>query len=153
MPSMTIRTRILAAFLLLLLIPTSILVLYNTWQILSLSEENANDAASALLQVELDHLEGLASDEAQRVNEIFKQIDAEITMLDLYSEGLFNGIVNVTPYQSYWWNASAEFAQTGRVIPGRHYDPGYDSPDISFDVSCLFAVMVSPFVLHCKQSL
>jgi tetratricopeptide (TPR) repeat protein len=138
LPSLTIRTRILVAFLLLLLIPTSILVFYNTWQILSLSEENASDAASALLQVELDHLAGVASDEAQRVDEIFSQIDAEITMLDLYSEGLFNGIVNVTPYQSYWWNASAEFARTGRAIPGRHYDPDYDSSDISFEVSCYY---------------
>ncbi len=138
MPSITIRTRILAAFLILLLVPTSILVFYNTWQILSLSGENASDAASALLQVELDHLEGLASDEAQRVDEIFAQIDAQITMLDLYSEGLFNDFVNVTPYQSYWWNASAEFAQTGRSIPGRHYDPDYDSPDISFEVSCYY---------------
>ena len=135
---MTIRTRILAAFLLLLLIPTSILVFYNTWQILGLSEENASDAASALLQVELDYLEGLASDEALRVDEIFSQIDAEITMLDLYSEGLFNGSVNIEPYQSYWWNATAEFAQTGRTIPGRHYDPDYDSPDISFEVSCYY---------------
>ena len=135
---MTIRTRILVAFLLLLLIPTSILVFYNTWQILSLSEENATDAASALLQVELDYLEGLASDEAQRVDEIFAQINGEITMLDLYSEGLFRETVNVTPYQSYWWNASAEFDETGRTIPGRHYDPDYDSPDISFEVSCYY---------------
>ena len=121
-----------------MLIPTSILVFYNTWQILSLSEENATDAASALLQVELDHLEGLASDEAHRVDEIFAQINAEITMLDLYSEGLFHETVNVTPYQSYWWNASAEFDETGRTIPGRHYDPDYDSPDISFEVSCYY---------------
>ena len=135
---MTIRTRILVAFLCLLLIPTSVLVLFNTWQILSLSAENAQDSANALLQVELDHLEGLAADEAQRVDEVFSQIDAEITMLDLFSEGLFNNQVNITPYQSYWWNTTAEFLQTGRTIPDQHYDPRYDSPYISFEASCYY---------------
>ena len=102
-----------------------------------ISKENANDSSAALLTEELEHLDRLSSDASQKINELFDQIVAEVTMLDNYTERLFNGEIPIDSYQSYWWDSAEEFAETGRNIPGIAYNADYES-SISFDCSCYY---------------
>ena len=113
------------------------MITISSTRISLLSRDNAEDSSAALLAEELEHLDRLAADEAQKINELFDQIVAEVTILDSYAEQLFNDGLNITPYQSYWWDSSLEFTKTGRSIPGIYYDSDYDSY-ISYDCSCYY---------------
>jgi Mg-chelatase subunit ChlD len=132
-----IRERIMVTFIVLLIVPPVIMITVSSIRISRVSRDNTNDSSDALLTEELAHLQRLSLDESQKINELFNQIVAEVTMLDSYAEDLFNNKIPITPYQSYWWDKDLEFAQTGRNIPGIGYDADYDS-DISFDASCYY---------------
>ena len=134
---MRIRERIMVTFIILLIVPPVIMITVSSTRISLLSRDNAEDSSAALLTEELEHLDRLAADEAQKINELFDQIVAEVTMLDSYSEQLFNNELNITPYQSYWWDRDLEYDKTGRNIPGINYDPDYESW-ISYECSCYY---------------
>ena len=127
----------MVTFIVLLVLPPVVMMTVSSARLSILSNQNADDSSEALLKEELDHLERISSDEAQKINELFDQIVAEVTILDTYSEQLINEDIIITPYQSYWWNDTLEFLQTGRTIPGIHYDPDYDS-NISYNASCYY---------------
>jgi Mg-chelatase subunit ChlD len=127
----------MVTFIVLLIVPPVIMITVSSIRISRVSRDNTNDSSDALLTEELAHLQRLSLDESQKINELFNQIVAEVTMLDSYAEDLFNNKIPITPYQSYWWDKDLEFAQTGRNIPGIGYDADYDS-DISFDASCYY---------------
>jgi len=132
-----IRERIMVTFIILLIVPPIVMITVSSVRISRVSRDNANDSSDALLTEELSHLQRLSSDESQKINELFDQIVAEVTMLDSFAEDLFNDKIPITPYLSYWWNSTMEFEETGRNIPGIQYDPDYES-DISFDASCYY---------------
>ncbi|NHJ84669.1 MAG: tetratricopeptide repeat protein [Asgard group archaeon] len=134
---MRIRERIMVTFIILLILPPIVMITASSVRISQLSKENAEDSSAALLTEELEHLQRLSSDESQKINEFFDQVVAEVTMLDNYTEQLFENKISITPYQSYWWDSVLEFAETGRIIPGISYNADYDS-DISFDCSCYY---------------
>ncbi|MHA1629628.1 MAG: tetratricopeptide repeat protein [Candidatus Heimdallarchaeota archaeon] len=134
---MRIREKIMVTFIILLITPPVIMISVSSIRISRISKNNASDSAEALLSEELEHLQRLATDESQKINELFSQIVAEVTMLDTFAEQLFNGEIAIEPYRSYWWDDAAELAETGRSIPGQHYNATYDS-NISFDVSCYY---------------
>jgi len=132
-----IREKIMVTFIILLITPPVIMISVSSIRISRISKNNANDSADALLSEELEHLQRLSTDESQKIDELFSQIVAEVTMLDTYAEQLFNGEIAIEPYRSYWWNDTAELAKTGRTIPGQHYNATYDS-NISFETSCYY---------------
>ncbi|HUU77040.1 MAG TPA: tetratricopeptide repeat protein [candidate division Zixibacteria bacterium] len=134
---MRIRERIMVTFIILLIVPPIVMITVSSTRISLLSRDNADDSSAALLTEELEHLERLSADEAQKINELFDQIVAEVTMLDSFSEQLFNDEINITSYQSYWWNRSLELTENGRTIPGISYSDDYESW-ISFDCSCYY---------------
>jgi tetratricopeptide (TPR) repeat protein len=127
----------MVTFIVLLIVPPVVMITVSSVRISRVSRDNTNDSSDALLTEEKEHLLRLSSDESQKINELFDQIVAEVTMLDSYAEDLFNDKIPITPYQSYWWDKDLEFAETGRNIPGIAYDPDYDS-EISFDASCYY---------------
>lgn len=127
----------MVTFIVLLILPSVVMITISSSRISLLSKENANDSSAALLEEELEHLDRLSSDASQKINELFNQIVAEVTMLDNYTERLFNGDIPIDSYQSYWWDSALELSETGRTIPGIEYDADYDS-DISFDTSCYY---------------
>jgi tetratricopeptide (TPR) repeat protein len=121
------------AFLLLLILPVTFLAGLNTVEIVITSDSNANDSANALKEEELANLDRLAADEGVFIEETFQQYVSEVTMLDNYTEALFSNEINATTRRSYYWN---EIGYPGREgVPNTDY---YDSPDISFDVSCYY---------------
>ncbi|NHK30649.1 MAG: tetratricopeptide repeat protein [Asgard group archaeon] len=134
---MRIRERIMVTFIILLILPPIIMITVSSVRIGMISNDNADDSSEALLAEEIEHLQRVSSDESQKIDELFDQIVAEVTMLDTYAEQLFNEEIPITPYQSYWWDYALELAQTGRSIPGLHYNDSYES-DISFDCSCYY---------------
>jgi len=133
-----IRERIMVTFIILLIVPPIVMITVSSVRISMVSRDNANDSSDALLTEELEHLLRLSSDESQKINELFDQIVAEVTMLDSYAEDLFNNKIPITPYQSYWWNDTLEKIETGRDIPGIHYEADYESSNISYDASCYY---------------
>ncbi|MFX1517588.1 MAG: tetratricopeptide repeat protein [Promethearchaeota archaeon] len=134
---MNLRNKILITFMLMLVTPVLLLAIINGLEILLLSDANARDSSEALTNDQLENLARVSSDEAVFIDETFKQISNEITMLDLYTEDLFNGKMNITPSHSYYWDPLAEFSQSGLTIPEMAYDQNYDL-EISFDVSCYY---------------
>ncbi len=134
---MRIRERIMVTFIVLLIVPPVVMITVSSVRISRVSRDNTNDSSDALLTEELAHLQRLSTDESQKINELFDQIVAEVTMLDSYAEDLFNDKIPITPYQSYWWDNESEFLETGREIPGLHYEADYDS-FISYDNSCYY---------------
>lgn len=134
---MRIRERIMVTFIILLIVPPIVMITVSSVRISRVSRDNTNDSSDALLTEELAHLQRLSSDESQKINELFDQIVAEVTMLDSFAEDLFNDKIPITPYLSYWWDKDLENTQTGRDIPGIGYDADYDS-EISFDASCYY---------------
>jgi len=127
----------MVTFIVLLILPSVVMITISSSRIGSLSKLNANDSSAALLTEELEHLDRFTSDASQKINELFNQIVAEVTMLDNYTERLFNGNISIDSYQSYWWDSALEFSETGRTIPGIHSNADYGS-DISFDTSCYY---------------
>lgn len=134
---MRIRERIMVTFIVLLILPPVVMISVSSIRISSISNANAEDTSKALLAEELENLQRLSGDESQKINELFDQVVAEVTMLDTYTEQLFDEVIPITPYLSYWWDSDLEFSETGRLIPGIGYDADYDS-DISFDASCYY---------------
>jgi len=132
-----IREKIMVTFIVLLVLPPVVMMTVSSARLTILSNQNADDSSEALLIEELDHLERIASDEAQKINELFDQIVAEVTILDTYSEQLIDEDIMIDPYLSYWWDDALELADSGRAIPGIHYDADYDS-NISYNVSCYY---------------
>jgi len=132
-----IRERIMVTFIVLLILPPVVMISVSSIRISRISKDNANDSSNALLVEELESLQRLSSDESLKIDELFGQIVAEVTMLDTFAEQLFNEEIVISPYQSYWWDKDLEFTETGRSIPGIYYDADYDS-DISFDASCYY---------------
>ncbi len=127
----------MVTFIVLLVLPPVVMMTVSSARLAILSNQNADDSSEALLNEELDHLERIASDEAQKINELFDQIVAEVTILDTYSEQLIDEDIMIDPYLSYWWDDALELADSGRAIPGIHYDADYDS-NISYNVSCYY---------------
>ena len=107
---MRIRQRIMVTFIVLLILPPVIMISVSSIRISRISNQNAEDSSEALLTEELEHLQRLSSDESQKIDELFNQIVAEVTMLDTFAEQLFNEEISITPYQSYWWDDALEFA-------------------------------------------
>ncbi len=134
---MRVRERIMVTFIVLLILPPIIMITVSSVRISQISRENATDSSVALLAEELEHLQRLSSDESQKINELFDQIVAEVTILDSYTEDLFDNKIPVTPYQSYWWDEQEEKIETLRDIPGIHDNDDYESR-ISFDASCYY---------------
>ncbi|UCE12804.1 MAG: tetratricopeptide repeat protein [Candidatus Heimdallarchaeota archaeon] len=134
---MNLRNRILITFLLLLTTPVLILAVVNGVELLILSDANARDSSEALTNDQLENLARVSYDEAVFIDETFNQFGNEITMLELYTEGIFNGNINITPTHSYYWNDAQELAQSGLTIPELRYDPSYGF-DISYEVSCYY---------------
>ncbi|NHJ47724.1 MAG: tetratricopeptide repeat protein [Asgard group archaeon] len=134
---MRIRERIMVTFIVLLILPPIVMITVSSVRLGRLTEQNADDSSEALLNEEIEHLQRMSSDESQKIDELFEQIVAEVTMLDTYAEQLFDEKIPITPYQSYWWDDALELAETGRNIPGQHYNESYES-DISFDCSCYY---------------
>jgi len=132
-----IREKIMVTFIVLLVLPPIIMMTVSSARLSIMSNQNAEDSSEALLTEELEHLNRTSSDEAQKINELFDQIVAEVTILDTFSEQLFNEDLQIDPYQSYWWNDTMEFLQNGRTIPGIYEDPDYES-NISFNTSCYY---------------
>ncbi|MFW9997760.1 MAG: tetratricopeptide repeat protein [Candidatus Odinarchaeota archaeon] len=134
MVKLTIRKRILLAFLLLLIIPVTFLAGLNTAEIVITSDINAKESGKALVEEELANLDRLAADEGAFIEETFQQYVAEVKMLDSYTEALFSEAINATPRSSYYWN------EAGPGVPGwdGKYNADYDSQHISFNVSCYY---------------
>ncbi len=72
----------MVTFIVLLILPSVVMITISSSRISLLSKENANDSSAALLKEELEHLDRLSSDASQKINELFNQIVAEVTMLD-----------------------------------------------------------------------
>ncbi|MHA1975480.1 MAG: tetratricopeptide repeat protein [Candidatus Hodarchaeales archaeon] len=134
---MNLQKKILFTFISLLVVPVVFLAAISGIEILLLSEANSADSSDALIEDNLDNLVQLSSDEGIFIDETFKAFSNEITMLDSYTENLFNNDINITPSETYYWNPALEFANTGRSIPGYAPDLTYGI-DVSFDTSCYY---------------
>lgn len=128
---LTIKNRIMISFVALLTIPVILLAVLSTGQIFVLSDSNAKDSSKALKTEELTNLDRLANDQASYIEETFKQWSSEMTMLDNYTEAIFNNELQLGDHPSYYW--------TSTTVPGRGYYPApYDLDTISFDYSTYF---------------
>ncbi|MHA1768931.1 MAG: tetratricopeptide repeat protein [Candidatus Thorarchaeota archaeon] len=138
---MDISKRIVITFVTVALIPILVISGLSVVTIFDVSNNNAHDAADALEAQELANLQRVTNDTALFIEERMQQYIDGVFMMEAYAEDLFNGRINATPQYSYFWDPDAEFAHSGRQIPGRDplvYDDAYESWDISFDVSCYY---------------
>lgn len=135
---MEISKRIVVTFVLVSLIPILAISAISVITITDASNESALLASDALRNEELADLERLANDTAIFIQEKIQNYIDGVYMMERYAEDLFNARILATPQHSYFWDWELEFAQTGMLVPGRHYVERYDSSDISFEVSCYY---------------
>ncbi|NWF96771.1 MAG: cache domain-containing protein, partial [Candidatus Thorarchaeota archaeon] len=135
---MEISKRIVVAFVSVALIPILAISGISGVTIFNLSNENAADASAALRAEELANLERVANDTALFIQERVQNYIDGVYMMEKYAEDLFNDRINATPQHSYYWDWEEEYAETGMLVPGRHYEERYGSSDISFNVSCYY---------------
>ncbi|RDE15447.1 MAG: hypothetical protein C4K49_06360 [Candidatus Thorarchaeota archaeon] len=150
---MDISKRIVITFVTVALIPILVMSGLAAYTIYNVSSENASDAGDALEAEEKANLERLANDTALFIEESMQSYIDGVYIMEKYCEDLFNGRINASPQESYYWDYLLELSVNGRNIPGRHYDPAYEyvldngtimSPGyVSFDVSCYY--MPRPF--------
>ncbi|MEM2143200.1 MAG: hypothetical protein QXQ81_08095, partial [Candidatus Thorarchaeota archaeon] len=138
MDQLEISKRIVVTFVLVSLIPILAISAISVITITDASNESALLASDALRNEELADLERLANDTAIFIQEKIQNYIDGVYMMERYAEDLFNARILATPQHSYFWDWELEFAQTGMLVPGRHYVERYDSSDISFEVSCYY---------------
>lgn len=136
---MKISKKIIIAFVAVSLIPMLFISAISVMTIFNVSNENANDAAAALQNEEIDNLQRIAGDTALFIEERMRNYIDGVFLMEQYAEGLFNGRINATPQDFYFWNPTLE-AGRGHPVPGLDpgYNPDYDSYDISFETSCYY---------------
>ncbi|NHJ14559.1 MAG: VWA domain-containing protein [Candidatus Thorarchaeota archaeon] len=145
---MEISKRIVITFVVVSLIPILVIAGLSAISVFNVSSENAEDAAEALRAEELANLVRISDDTAAFIDERIQQYFASVYMMEKYAEDLFNGRLNASPQESYYWDNDLQ----GKYVPGIHYDANYEyivedeyenevvlSPGmISFDVSCYY---------------
>lgn len=136
---MDISKRIVITFVVVSLIPILIISTISVTTIFNVSNENASDAAAALKSEELANLQRTTSDTALFIQERMQNYIDGVYMMEHYAEDLFNGRMNATAQDYYFWNPSLESAR-GNPVPGINpaYNPTYDSYSISFATSCYY---------------
>ncbi|TXT57510.1 MAG: conserved membrane protein of unknown function [Candidatus Thorarchaeota archaeon] len=135
---MDISKRIIIIFVSVSLIPILCISALSAYSIFNVSNENAGDSANALRSEELANLDRLSDDTALFIEERMQNYIDGVLMMEKYCEDLFNNRLNASPQHSYWWDYEEEFAETGELVPSRHFEADYDSSDISFEVSCYY---------------
>lgn len=134
---MDISKRIVVAFVTVSLIPILFISAISAVTIFGVSNDNAALAAEALKAEELDNLVRLTGDTSQVIEEQMKNYIDGVYMMEDYAEDLFNGRLNATPQEYYFWDQDLE-ASNGHPVPGINpgvYDPDYGSNYISFNTS------------------
>ncbi len=136
---MDISKRIIIIFVTVSLIPILFISAISVTTIFNVSNENAADAAVALENEEIENLQRIAGDTALFIEERMQNYIDGVYLMEQYAEDLFNGRVNATPQDYYFWNPTLE-ASNGHPVPGLTpaYDPLYESYDISFETSCYY---------------
>lgn len=136
---MKISKKIVIAFVAVSLIPMLFISGISVMTIFNVSNENANDAAAALQNEEIANLQRIAGDTALFIEERMQNYIDGVYMMEHYAEDLFNGRINATPQEYYFWDPAEEAAR-GHPVPGldSDYNPDYDSYDISFETSCYY---------------
>ncbi len=135
---MDISKRIIIAFVTVTLIPILLVSSLSVMSILSTANYNTDKAAESLRNEELASLNRTVTDTSLFIGEKMQGYIDAVYMMEQYAENLFNNRTVASPQHSYFWDWEVEFAKTGRLVPGRHYEPRYDSDDISFEVSCYY---------------
>ena len=130
--NMTIKNKIVIAFMALILIPVILLSVLNFQSITQLSNQNSEDSANALIKAELENVNRTAVQQASYVSETLNEWASQIDMIARYTEAIFNGNLLLNKTNSYYWNAS--------VVPGQNPSywvntAPYFSSHISFDDS------------------
>ncbi len=135
---MEISKRIVIAFVAVALIPILLVSSLSLMSMLGTSSENTDKAADALRQEELASLSRTVNDTALFIGEKMQEYIDAVYMMERYAENLFNNRTVASPQHSYFWDWEREYSETGMLVPGRHYEPRYNSDDISFEVSCYY---------------
>ena len=136
---MQIAKKIVIAFVTVSLIPILVISAFSGLTIYEVSNDNANDAAAALRQEALANQLRIANDTSLFIEERMQQYFDGVYMMEEYCENLFNGVIDIAPTYSYYWDPTQE-AVRGHPVPGlsdEYYDR-YSSFEISFEVSCYY---------------
>ncbi|MHA2253238.1 MAG: tetratricopeptide repeat protein [Candidatus Kariarchaeaceae archaeon] len=79
-----------------------ITIILSTTSVVSFSQNAADDSADTILDEELENLDRLTNDKSLLIDEYFGQILSEFSLLEKFTDNLFNERLNVSELPSYY---------------------------------------------------